>query len=56
MEELPHDEIAEVLGLRQDAVRQRLSRALKNLTKQFNKTDSKNADSALLRKEVPSDN
>lgn len=38
-EELSHVEIATVLDLRVDAVRQRLSRALKNLTKEFARID-----------------
>ena len=40
-EELPHADIAAVLDLNEDAVRQRLSRALKNLTREFNRKQSK---------------
>lgn len=40
-EELPHADIAAVLGLNEGAVRQRLSRALKNLTKEFNRMQTK---------------
>ncbi len=39
-EELTHAEIARVVGLRVDAVRQRYSRALKNLTKEFNRIET----------------
>lgn len=53
-EELPHGEIAQVLGIRADAVRKRYSRALKNLTKEFNKLETKNVGSALLGKEAGS--
>ena len=51
-EELAHAEIAQVLGMRTEAVRKRFSRAVKNLTREFNKIESKQANSALLRKEV----
>ena len=53
-EELAHSDIATVLGIREDAVRQRLSRALKRLTNEYNKAEKKNT-SALLGKEVSSD-
>ena len=53
-EELPHAEIARVLGLRADAVRKRYSRALKSLTREFNRLEGKKIDSALLGKEAGS--
>ncbi len=53
-EELPHPEIAEVLGMGADAVRKRFSRALKSLTREFTKLEGKIAGSALLGKEVGS--
>lgn len=53
-EELPHSEIARVLGMRADAVRKRYSRALKNLTREFNNLQQTNFGSALLGKEAGS--
>ena len=38
-EELSHSEIAVVLRIREDAVRQRLSRALKNLASEYNRLE-----------------
>ena len=40
-EELPHSDIANVLELSADAVRQRLSRALKSLTREFNRLEKR---------------
>ena len=40
-EELSHSEVATVLGINVAAVRQRLSRALKNLTREFNRLDKR---------------
>ncbi len=53
-EELPHPEIAQVLGMRAGAVRKRFSRALKNLTREFNNVEGRGFGSALLGKEVGS--
>ena len=39
-EELPHPEIALALDLKEDAVRQRYARALKNLTREFNRLEA----------------
>jgi RNA polymerase sigma-70 factor (ECF subfamily) len=44
-EELAHTDVASVLDLNVDAVRKRLSRALQNLTKEFNRTDGKRSQS-----------
>lgn len=51
-EELSHAEVAQVLGLKPDAVRQRISRALKALAREYDRLDRKGRASALLRKEV----
>lgn len=40
-EELSHSDIAMVLDVRVDAVRQRLSRALKNLAREFERLERK---------------
>ena len=40
-EELSHAEVASVLSLHVDAVRKRLSRALENLTREFNRLEAK---------------
>ena len=45
-EELSHAEISVALDLGPDAVRQRLSRALKNLTKTYNRLEQRTAPAA----------
>ena len=49
-EELSHSEIAAVLDLSVDAVRQRYSRALKQLTREFNRLETKRSQSPAARK------
>lgn len=51
-EELSHSEVAQVLGIKPDAVRQRVSRALKALANEYDRLDRKGPASTLLRKEV----
>ena len=51
-EELSHAEVGQVLGLRPDAVRQRVSRALRALAREYERLDRKSHASTLLRKEV----
>ena len=48
-EELSHGEIAEVLGLTPEAVRQRFSRALKTLTREFNRAVRKSSRSPVVQ-------
>ncbi len=45
-EELPMPEVAEVLGLSEPAIRQRLSRARKRLTNEYNRLESKKSSVA----------
>ncbi|MDX1468403.1 MAG: sigma-70 family RNA polymerase sigma factor [Acidimicrobiia bacterium] len=54
-EELPYSDIATLLGIRSDAARKRYSRAMKNLTREFDKRETSFGDSALLRREVSGD-
>ena len=49
-EELSHAEVATVLGLSVDAVRQRYSRALKKLTAEFNRLENKRSQSPAAQK------
>ncbi len=49
-EELSHSEIAMVLDVRPDAARQRLSRALKNLTREFDRLEQKPSPTPVARK------
>lgn len=49
-EELSHAEVASVLNLAVDAVRKRLSRALENLTREFNRLEGKRSQSPAAQK------
>lgn len=49
-EELAHSEMAVVLGLSVDAVRQRYSRAVKNLTREFNRMENKRSQHPAAQK------
>lgn len=49
-EELTHSQTAEIVGMKTDAVRQRYSRALKTLTKEYNKLLKGRSLPALLKK------
>ena len=49
-EELSHGEVASVLNLNVEAVRKRLSRALQNLTKEFNRQDGRRSQSPAAQK------
>jgi RNA polymerase sigma-70 factor (ECF subfamily) len=49
-EELEHSEIAIALGINPDAARQRLSRSIRNLTKEFDRLESKKTYSPAAEK------
>lgn len=49
-EELRHQEIAEVLGIRPDAVRQRFHKAKKRLTREFNRSENRTASAPAAEK------
>lgn len=49
-EELRHQEIAEVLGIRPDAVRQRIHKAKKRLTHEFNRSENRTASAPAAEK------
>ena len=54
-EEMAHQDIALVLGIRPGAVKQRLYEARKNLTREYNRLETDASNPPLLRKEVDSD-
>ena len=49
-EELDHSQVAVVLGITNDAVRQRLSRSLKRLTNEYNRLETKKAHTPAAQK------
>lgn len=51
-EELSHAEVARVLGIKPEAVRQRVSRALKALAREYDRLDRRRVGPTPLRKEV----
>lgn len=49
-EEVAHHDVAAILGLKEAAVRQRLSRALKNLSREFNRMQTKPTSTPAVQK------